>query len=367
MRKFLLLRTLFYLFFLIVILPALSCRFSNEPAPPADNTRVTEVPKTQELRGLKITFEDGATGPPSKVSVYFRARTEYGKPVPLLQCRDLALFEDDEPISPYESFYGIKDNPETAKLSALLLLDLSGSIVKTSLDTLKRAAAAFVDTLFRFNRLNYSNVELGIYIFDGREKIVPLADFTTDTANLFNAVGKIDSTLSLDNSTNLNGAVIAGVQTVNARLKSNKALGLVPAGSLVIFTDGKDRAARVESAKTLKTVLESGLNVYAIGLKGEIDEAVLRQIGKDGFFLVDFIHNLGDRFKEVAGFIKDDANSRYKLEYCSPRRKGKHQLKIKVTNKDDYTSFGSITVAFSADGFAGGCQIDSSYRCEKDH
>jgi uncharacterized protein YegL len=365
MRKFLLLRTLFCLFFLIGILPALSCRFSNEPTPPADNTKVTEVAKTQELHGLKITFEEGATQPPSKVSVYFRARTEYGKPVTVLQCGDLTLFEDDEPISPYESFYGIKVNPETARLSALLLLDLSGSIVKASLDTLKQAAATFVDTLFHSNRPNYGNVELGIYIFDGREKIVVLADFTADTGKLLDAIKKISPALSLDNSTNLNGAVVAGIQTVNARLKSNKALGLVPAGSLVIFTDGKDRAARVESAKALKAVLESGLNVYTIGLKGEIDEAVLGQFGKDGFFPADFIQNLGDKFKEVASFIKDDANSRYKLEYCSPRRKGKHQIKIKVTNKADYTSFGSITVAFSADGFAGGCQIDSTYRCQK--
>ncbi|MCI0693179.1 VWA domain-containing protein [candidate division KSB1 bacterium] len=363
MRKFLLPRTLFCLFFLIGILPATSCRFSNEPTPPADNTKVTEVAKTQEVRGLKITFEEGATQLPSKVSVHFRARTDYGKPVTRLQCSDLTLYEDDEPISSYESFYGIKDNPETARLSALLLLDLSGSIVKTSLDTLKRAAAAFVDTLFRSN---YGNVELGISIFDGREKIVPLAEFTTDRRKLHDAAQKINPGLSLDNSTNLNGAVIEGVQAVNARLKSNKAIGLVPAGSLVIFTDGKDRAARVEYSKALKSVLESGLNVYAIGLKGEIDEGVLGQFGKDGFFPVDFIQNLVDKFKEVASFISDDANSSYKLEYCSPRRKGQHQLKIKVTNKDDYTSFGSITVAFSADGFSGGCQIDSSYRCEKD-
>ncbi|MGH7449847.1 MAG: VWA domain-containing protein, partial [bacterium] len=317
----------------------------------------------QELHGLKITFEGGVIQPPSKVSVYFRVRTAYDKPVTMLQCGDLTLFEDNEPISPYESFYGIKANPETAKLSALLLLDLSGSIVAKSLDTLKQAAIAFVDTLFRSN---YGNIELGISIFDGREKIVPLAEFTTDRRKLLDAAQKISPALSLDNSSNLNGAVVEGVQTVNARLKSNKAIGLVPAGSLVIFTDGKDRAARVESAKALKAVLESGFNVYAIGLKGEIDEAVLGQFGKDGFFPVDFIRNLVDKFKEVASFISDDANSRYKLEYCSPRRKGKHQLKIKVTNKADYTSFGSITVAFSADGFAGGCQIDSSYRCEED-
>ncbi|MGH7595640.1 MAG: VWA domain-containing protein [bacterium] len=364
MRKFLLPRTLFCLFFLIGILPALSCRFSNEPTPPADNTKVTEVPKTQELRGLKITFEDGATKSPSKVSVYFRARTEYGKPVPLLQCNDLALYEDDEPISIYESVYGIKDNPETARLSALLLLDLSGSVVGKSLDTLKQAAIAFVDTLFRSNS---GNIELGISMFDGREKPIPLAEFTADRRRLLDAAQKISPALSLDNSTNLNGAVVAGVETVNARLKSNKTLGLVPAGSLVVFTDGKDRAARVASDKALKSVLESGLNVYAIGLKGEIDEGVLGQFGKDGFFPVDFIHNLVDKFKEVANFIKDDANSRYKLEYCSPRRKGKHQLKIKVTNKTDYTSFGSITVAFSADGFAGGCQIDSTYRCDEEY
>lgn len=365
MRKFLLPRTLFRLFFLFGILPATACRFSNEPTP-SDNTKVTEVAKTQELHGLKITFEEGATQSPSKVSVYFRARTTLGKPVTMLQCGDLTLYEDDEPVSVYESVYGIKSNPETAKFSVLLLVDLSGSIVEESLDTLKQAAIAFVDTLFRSNHPHYGNVELGIYIFDGRERIVVLADFTADTGKLLDAVKKISPALSLDNSTNLNGAVVEGVQTVNARLKSNKDMGLVPAGSLVIFTDGKDRAARVDGSKALKSVLESGLNVYAIGLKGEIDEAVLGQFGKDGFFRVDFIQSLVDKFKEAASVISDDANSRYKLEYCSPRRKGKHQLKIKVTSKADYTSFGSITVAFSADGFAGGCQIDSIFRCEKD-
>jgi uncharacterized protein YegL len=362
MRKLLLPRTLFCLFFLIGILPAPSCRFGNEPTP-ADNTKVTEVAKTQEVRGLKITFEAGTTHPPSKVSVYFRARTAYGNPVTMLQCGDLTLYEDDEPVSIYESVYGIKSNPETAKLSALLLLDLSGSIVKESVDTLKQAAIAFVDTMFRSHS---GNIELGISMFDGRENLIPLTEFAADRRKLLDAAQKISPLLSLDNSTNLNGAVVAGVQTVNARLKSNKALGLVPAGSLVIFTDGKDRAARVDGSKALKSVLESGLNVYAIGLKGEIDEAVLGQFGKDGFFRVDFIQNLVGKFKEVASFITDDANSRYKLEYCSPRRKGKHQLKIKVTNKVDYTSFGSITVAFFAEGFSGGCQIDSSYRCEED-
>jgi hypothetical protein len=78
------------------------------------------------------------------------------------------------------------------------------------------------------------------------------------------------------------------------------------------------------------------------------------------------MRSLVDKFKEVASFVSDEARCRYRLEYCSPRRKGSHQLKIKATNKDNHTIFGSITVSFSAEGFSGGCEIEPASHCEED-
>jgi hypothetical protein len=318
---------------------------------------VTEV--SREERGLKLKFEGGSAEPPAKVSVYFRARDIYETPITTLNCSHFTLFEDNEPVSRFESAHRIRPNRENFRLSALLLVDLSGSIVKPNLvDTLKRAVTACVGNLLR-NAGDSLNIELGIDFFDGRESIFTVADFAADTARLLPEVRKINAGLSLDNSTNLNGAVIKGIEKLNGRVKRNTNPGFITAGSLVVFTDGKDRAARIATAEALKRILSSGLNIYTIGLRGELDEITLAQFGKDGSFFAESIQNLVGKFIDVAKLIRDDANSRYLLEYCSPSRKGKHQLKIEATDTKNFGRFASLTVSFSADGFAGGCNVDS--------
>ena len=53
-------------------------------------------------------------------------------------------------------------------------------------------------------------------------------------------------------------------------------------GTLVVFTDGTDRAARVPQQEMLDAVNNSNYSVFAIGLGAEIDEEELDGIGRDG-------------------------------------------------------------------------------------
>jgi hypothetical protein len=162
-----------------------------------------------------------------------------------------------------------------------------------------------------------------------------------------------------DKSTNLNGAVIAGINRIKTRV--GKAGDLVSHGALVIFTDGTDRAARVKTEDALTAIHKAGqfVSVYSIGLKGETNLSILEQFGKDDFVFAETPLQLVPRFVEIARGIDNNVKSRYMIEYCSPKRKGRHELKIAATFNHLY---GSLTVSFQADNFSGGCEVDSLCR-----
>ena len=129
-------------------------------------------------------------------------------------------------------------------------------------------------------------------------------------------------------------------------------------GSLVVFTDGRDQAARRTLDDALNAIrnVEDDIAVYTIGLGPDTDEGVLARLGADGFFKSDNLDGLVSNFQAVARSITADVNSNYILEYCSPKRQGAHDLTVAV--EIDGRS-GSLTNCFCADGFTGGCEIET--------
>jgi hypothetical protein len=340
--------------FLIGLLLAPSCRFGNEPSPAAD-TKVVQVAKDE--RGLKLILENALTVAPAKVSALFKVRDANDMPDTTLDCGHFTLFEDNDSTSLYESAHRVKKRPEILKMRVLLLLDLSGSIIKhdRSLKKLIGASRSFVRKLLP----EYAaNVEIGVFWFDGGAQINQLAAFTTDTVTLQYKIASLDTTLKVDLSTNLNGAIVEGVKT--AKSKTGKSGETVSYGALVLFTDGSDRAARVPEPEAVKAVDGAGslVLVSTIGVGGEINVLKLNRFGRDGFFYAKDIDSLGVKFESAAQKIEEELASRYLVEYCSPRRKGKHELKITAfTIRNQKKLYGSLTLAYNADKFGGGCNI----------
>lgn len=321
-------------------LPACEC--SSEPLTDED--------------GVVFLFERQTVEKPANVSVLFKTETDEGLPLTGLTADDFRIYEDGDLISRYESRQAIVPKPGSFTHYGLLLLDLSGSILGgENLNSLKSAAKAFVEAVMpESGSSSIGEIQLEIRWFDGSNDTHLLVPFTEYRDELLTGIDGITGDISDDSSTNLYGAVMEGMRIVNdARRNTSETVSV---GSLVMFTDGKDQAARrtEEEARDAVSNADDSISVYTIGLDSEIDSEVLDMLGKDGFVWAGNIEELYGKFEQIASEIRADVNSHYLFEYCSPKRKGQHELRLVVTEKE---KSGTLTTCFCADGFEGGCTV----------
>lgn len=296
---------------------------------------------------------------PSKIRLFFRVDINQSKPV-TLSPSDFQIYEDGSRISNLEAQAQIQREPGDFLYSSVLLLDLSGSILNNSdLPNLKEAATNFIETTMpQEGETLYGTREMAVYWFDGEQDIHPLVLFTPDRDSLVSGIESIDEDISSDVSTNLNGAVIQGLSILDSRLQDvRQDSDIATAGSMVLFTDGTDQAGYVSTSVAIDSVRNANKEhaVFSIGLGGEIDQDVLKSLGKNGFELAQDSLELNDSFLAIAERLEAESNSFYVLEYCSPKRAGEHTLELRATYED---MMGSFETQFSAEGFSGGCSVD---------
>ncbi|WP_456426127.1 hypothetical protein [Rhodocaloribacter sp.] len=318
-----------------------------------------EVFQTCDVQqALKVSLIESRSRLPANVSILFKVDTVDDAPVAGLLPANFDIFENEKLISQFESQRNILPKVGQFKYSIALLLDLSGSIVASeNLDALKEAAMSFVDAvMFAPDDARYGEIEMAIWWFDGQADVTPLVGVTIDPEQLSAGIESITPELMKDNSTNLYGAVIQGIGLTEQRLDAIVRQNVISAGSVVLFTDGTDQANRESKSDALEAVRRSGdeVSVYTIGLGGEIDEETLTEIGRDGFVSAPRIEELLPKFQEIANLVRDEANSYYLLEYCSPKREGDNTLTIRVTAGPEV---GLLTTRFSAENFTGGCAV----------
>lgn len=298
-----------------------------------------------------------STSQPAVVTISFKARTRLGEPVANLTIENFALEENGESISVSEAIPSLSKEPDEFIYSTLLLMDLSGSVLANSFDTLIEAATSFVTSSFNRDGADNGSFQLKLAYFDGRENIIPLTGYTSSSEELLEAIESLTPDVSVDNSTNLHGAMLQGITDLDAEVDTFNIDGMVSAGSLVVFTDGNDQAARVSfnDAQTAVDEASRSLSIFTIGLEGELDTNALGQLGRDGTALANDLGGLVTAFDAIAGRIIDESNSIYIFRYCSPKRSGdENELTINVQSDRQR---GSLTTTFSALGFTGGCRL----------
>lgn len=261
---------------------------------------------------------------------------------------------------------------------SLLLLDLSGSILRSGeFPKVQEAATAYVD---RVMSQSGDAQRLAVFTFDGREQITQVVGFTHDAQALKDGIfnlglrectinaecgGRAEAKtcaawLCVDESTNLNGAVIKALDTLVAAQDADSSVQFKES-ALVIFTDGTDQASRVSAAQTHSAVMSSPAHVFTVGLGGEVDTLALSRFGKDGYEPVGDSAQLQQAFDAIAGRINAMANRFYALDYCSPKRSGSHELTLSArwTTPEGQTAEGSLVRRFDATGFSSGCELQS--------
>jgi hypothetical protein len=91
-------------------------------------------------------------------------------------------------------------------------------------------------------------------------------------------------------------------------------------------------------------------DMFAIGVGAEIQKAQLEDIGRDGTELATDQAKVKEAFEKVAARIERHMKRFYLLSYCTPARKGMHEVKIEAISKDPEGS-GSVEWEFNSDGF----------------
>eukprot|EP01062_Namystynia_karyoxenos_P061469 TRINITY_DN5376_c0_g2_i4.p1 TRINITY_DN5376_c0_g2~~TRINITY_DN5376_c0_g2_i4.p1 ORF type:complete len:2322 (+),score=604.66 TRINITY_DN5376_c0_g2_i4:75-7040(+) len=323
----------------------------------------------------------------SRISLDFNASCRDGLPFggisfsPCETLSSLRLLESDSTgvfrrVSLYESRPRITCLSDPVHVLSLLLLDTSASVVRGSggLPTLKAAVLAYLDGL----RKKLPSHTVAMHTFDGRAGTRELMGFSSDINTAKNAINRLtcDGTAEcVDPASNLYGAVVHVHQTV-LRDFHNSALAVAPDGSrrqpyLVIFSDGTDSAARATLQQAVQ-VAALGRSVIAVGLQGEVaapsmsfsargaDSEALNRLSTNGVFIAD-TEDLAAAFKGVADAIATSSATRFRLDYCSPKRNGVRTLRLQFTPQGGASQGQTVTYweqSFDATQFRcddGGC------------
>jgi hypothetical protein len=301
--------------------------------------------------GLQLTPIKSAQQRPSNVAVYFKVQKDENNPVGGMTADQFRIYEDGGLVSQFESKQTILNPEVAASHYTLLLVDMSGSVSsdQTSVDTLVQAAGTLTERVEKSHKV-------GIYAFDGSIDLHPIVPFTTSTGSTKEGVKELSTFKPKDPSTNLNGAVVKGLEELDKAL--SHAEQPMRFGTLVIFTDGTDHAARVSADVMRDKVKDSKYDVFAIGLGTEIKKGELEDIGRNGTAMAADKNAVVKAFDDIGAKIEARTKSYYLLSYCSPARAGKHEVRIEAVLKDAQgknETTGSLRTDFDATGFGPGC------------
>ena len=196
---------------------------------------------------------------------------------------------------------------------------------------------------------------MSIYYFNSHRKPMPLsnnADTTDDKVILKSSLDLLydskwrEDNLQGYNSTNLYGAIKVAADEVvcgwfqdcesgvSSDIKDNIKKHYDFA-TMVIFTDGQHTVGNdVSEADMLSSLATYKRNYYyTIGLGDDIDDDVLKRIGKDGFLKATQTDKLDSEFDSLATRLNSFANSFYRLDYCPAQQGGVLDLRIDVNDK----------------------------------
>jgi uncharacterized protein YegL len=294
---------------------------------------------------LEVVLLRQTTSSPNNLVMNVKVLDPEGRGIAGLTATHFTLFEDGTRASQYEAKTQIADIPGEFAFHAGLLLDLSGSITAPALDTLKLAATSFVRDLFAGG---LTNGDLTVWWFDGNARINQIGTTGRDTTAINASIRALSGNLSTDNSTDLNGAVMRGIDAIQARVRADSARAAASAGALVLFTDGTDQAGRTTEATAAARVdaARPAVATFTIGVGGEINRSSLTRIGRAGSAFAQSRQELITAFRTVAEQVRRDANSFYQVRYCSPKRVGTHELRIDVLSPGGRK--GSVRTTFAA-------------------
>ncbi|MDE3096657.1 MAG: VWA domain-containing protein [Chloroflexota bacterium] len=208
-----------------------------------------------------------------------------GVPVPGL--RASAFHASDGPAA--VAVAGVESvHDANLRLSVVLVIDTSGSMLGAPLDRAKQAAAAFVNALG-------PNDDVALVAFSDAVR-APVPGFTRDRAALAAGI----ASLQAGGATVLYQAVQAAVLT--ARMSP------APRKAIVLLTDGQNdtTTSTATAAGSIGSAKNAGLPVFTIGFGDQPDAGYLQALSSatQGQYSAATAANVGDVYQRIAGLLR---------------------------------------------------------------
>ena len=275
---------------------------------------------------------------PAGVQTVFQVRDCRGEPVTDLKNKHLEVLLDGDPIQSEGATSRVLNEQVDFKQYALLLLDMSDSIVDSgALAPMIDAARALV------GKLNDEGMRVAIYKFAGPKYFEAVQSFTEDRTALNDALDLLADSDGLG-TTDLYGSMVKAISL----LEQEGDAAVLSSRTLVVLTDGTDEARESTYEAAAAAVTATEANVFTVGLGGDVNKAELRAFGKTGFEWVEDADKLKAAFEAVSKRVTKLAGSFYLVGVCSPRTKGIREMTLVVTKGG---KSGRLTVSYDASGF----------------
>jgi hypothetical protein len=314
------------------------------------------IPATLKVRPLATSAEH-----PANVAIYVGV-TEDGEPLTDLDASAFRIYENEVPLEPERIKTTILPRELVTSEQVVLLVDVSGEMKDEQRAVYARAVEGFVRKL-------QTTLPVTVFAFSGSEKPKKIGEYARASGTL-EAIPpsalKLAKHTPPDPSRDLNGAIVAGLEELDARLAAEGKP--VELGTLVVFARGPDLAGRV-SAEALDEVLASSqAGIIGIGVE---PETPYLDFAQNGVFRAgnpeDVPNAIPIAFEEAASRIMKVYRRYYLVAYCSPSRSGKPKARIEVLYKgeDGKERRGESEFDFDATGFSEGCDPETPPRFSK--
>lgn len=282
----------------------------------------------------RITKHDLTTEIPCFVNVMFSVTDTENKGIDYLTNNNFIVEEDNNPVSPTETFRYVRKLEEIDfSLKTALILDNSASVAN-DIEEIKAASISFVQQ-------KIEQQAFAIYVFSSQPELIQ--DYTEDITILESAINSITTGFA---STNLYGAVIEGVNSWDEVFNTD----FVQRGFGIVFTDGDDTQGSYTLGEAITA--RGDKNLFMVGLGSEVNVSALNQLSSSGEYIsINNVEELEDAFSEIQTDIIRFSNSFYLLNYMTPKRSGNHDIKVTITPNNNLGIDSFIEGTFNANGF----------------
>jgi hypothetical protein len=289
---------------------------------------------------LEVKKVDASVQKPANVALYLQVSRQTGEAVALVT-PDFAVYEDGKVVSAKKAGRALLPVRQAVDRFLVLAVDLSGPLVDSEyLPSLLEAVDTFGGRMVKQTRV-------GLGVFDG-DGLVPLVGFADDDPQT--GLAALRKFRPRNRNVDLWGSFLTAL--TNLEEATGKSPMRHRQAIMILVTDRKDKAGRHSLDEVVARVQKTSAEVFVIGIGDAISREELERVGKTGHYFVEHPREIDRPFQELAERLEGKFGQDYLFSYCSPKRKGNHDVEVRIQSPQWR---GTVSHSFSAKGFASGC------------